>query len=207
MAARRKKTGRGGVRGKRAVKDQPDRHNWAQIRSHWIKRNLVAGATTPYSLKRCAEDHKVSYQALRNRASKEGWRDQLRAKAEELADEAIERTREAAAIDEAEIRTRQVRLAQVGSNLAERALKAVLEEAEVGEDDLALLKRGDVKDWGMLLRNCLEQERKAAGLADRFEVEHDPRKDDGHLTPQQLIARQRRKRGLVERLAELADGG
>lgn len=143
------------------------KHDWEMVRKAWLERNLDRETSAHYSLRRCAKDHGISYGVLRNRATKEDWRGQLASAARKLTDAAIARTREAAAIDEAEIRVRQVTLARLAGSLAEDGLRMLHELGGVNGDMLLLVM--EPKDIIKLAQMSMEQERKAAGLPEKME--------------------------------------
>lgn len=145
------------------------RLDWISVRNLFISRNLERIGKERYSLKDLASDIKVTYGTVRNHASREGW-DKLLEKALEDQEKALRKRMEQSRKEvthslqkdelNKEINVRQ-RQASAARMLQSKAAKKL---TNLNSSDLS------VRDAIELMKIGLIEERKALGLADRYEV-------------------------------------
>lgn len=185
---------------KKHPKKQPTKIDWAKARDDFIAQNLDPTRERPYTLRDVARSWGVSYSQVRHHASKEDWYEALREQAQLRSEEAIERTRSVYAEMEAELRERQANLGRLAQEVGEGRLLELLDSKGPrlnNRDAMDLVFRGG------------EMERKARGIPDRVDVRaQDVVGDDTdqYESPDFKIARQRERRRLKERLAEVMSG-
>lgn len=179
------------------VKFHPSKVDWARVREDYIVQNLDPNRERPYTLKEVAEKWHVSYGHVRNIASEQKWREQLREHAQKRADESIEEARKAIAFDEAEIRVRQQKLARLAQALAGKKLQEIVNDPD-------LIAKMSPREATELLRIGLDQERNAVGLPREYAVTELPdTEDDKYESPLVKMRRHQRMKVLGERLMEL----
>lgn len=146
-----------------ASPESTDKNDWTLIRERWIIENLDPERAMPYTLKEAASDHGVAYQTVRNRASQEGWRHELRDRQRERSRDAIEKAKSRFAFVEAEIRGTHAYILEHLSG----ALFDGIEEAG-GLKTAELTEKQKVE----LLVLMLKGQREALGLATTTRLEH-----------------------------------
>lgn len=132
--------------------------DWEKLRADYLAENIKQGKDKPFTLKQLAVRWHIPYKTVRNRSSQEGWTEQLHLKLQEQHVAVVNKVSEAEVLNEVEIRTRQAAISRVVLDKALRRLEMVPAEELTKREAIELLKLG------------LTEERKAAGLADRFEM-------------------------------------
>lgn len=127
---------------------------WLQIRDDYIDENLDPEREAPFTLKDVAARWKLNYGTLRNHASAGGWNDRLHEIVEQRNQKTQEIVQNSISYEEAEVRTRQARIARLAQDKATIALESIKPED---------LSNREVID---LLRFSLEAERRALGMPD-----------------------------------------
>ncbi len=153
--------------------------DWRTIKIDWLAKNLRVGQK-PFTLKQVATKWGVAYGTVKNKAYRDGWRNQLtQAKAER-----DKRSSVIVARYETEVRWLQARLARVA---IVKALKALNQMDLTVSEAIRLLKLG------------LEQERRALGIPKLRPPEHHPPTDDEYESVEDMMARVRKYRDLADR--------
>ena len=132
--------------------------DWAKVKSDYITENIKQGKDKSFTLKDLSIRWNIPYKTIRNRSSKEGWNEQLQQKLQEQHAAVVNKVSEVEVLNEVEIRTRQTAITRVVLDKALRRLEMVPAEDLTKREAIELLKLG------------LTEERKAAGLADKFEM-------------------------------------
>jgi hypothetical protein len=132
--------------------------DWEKLKVDYIAENIKQGKDKPFTLKELSVRWHVSYKSIRNRSSKEGWNEHLSLKLQEQHTAVVAKISEAEVLNEVEIRTRQAGITRIVIDKAIRRLEMVPAEDLTKREAIELLKLG------------LTEERKAAGLADKFEM-------------------------------------
>ena len=130
---------------------------WEKLKADYLSENLKQKEKT-FTLKELATRWNIPYKTIRNRSSLDGWNDQLNQKLQEQHVAVVSQISEEAVLDELEIRTRQQAITRVVLDKALRRLEMVSPEDLTKREAIELLRLG------------LIEERKAAGLADRYEM-------------------------------------
>ena len=153
--------------------------DWRTIKTDWLAKNLRVGQK-PFTLKQVAKKWGVAYGTVKNKAYRDGWRNQLtQAKAER-----DKRSSVIVARYVTEVRWCQARLARVA---IVKALKALNQMDLTVSEAIRLLKLG------------LEQERRALGIPKLRPPEHHPPTDDKYESVEDMMARVRKYRDLADR--------
>ena len=153
--------------------------DWRTIKIDWLDKNLRVGQK-PFTLKQVATKWGVAYGTVKNKAYRDGWRNQLtQAKAER-----DKRSSVIVARYETEVRWLQARLARVA---IVKALKALNQMDLTVSEAIRLLKLG------------LEQERRALGIPKLSPPEDHPPTDDEYESVEDMMARVRKYRDLADR--------
>ncbi len=153
------------------VKKSAKVFEWSMIREWWINRNLLAIDNQAVTLTDVAEHFEISYNSVRNRCKTEGWKKLLEermkwrdeAVTQQLMDQskkAIEQVSEQDINDEVKVRTRHTKLARLAQKKALDKLNSIDAKDLSVRDAIALMKLG------------IDEERKALGFADKYEIEH-----------------------------------
>ncbi len=132
--------------------------NWPAVKEDFIVSNLDPSRDELLTLKELAANHGVNYESVRRRAGKEGWNDEVKKRAEKLAEESIEVAQEQFSQSEAEIRERQIKIARLAQ------AKAVVRLQDLKPSELT------VREAIELLKLGLPEERKAAGMPDKVDI-------------------------------------
>jgi len=161
--------------------------DWALVKTDYMTENLMADKDQPFTLKELSVRWKIAYKTIRNKASAEGWNDELRERIADQQMEILQRVKGVMVETEVEIRQRQ---AQVARYLSDKALRRLI---SIPMEELTNREAID------LMKFSLGEERKALGLADRYEVSHSVEIDDSPTVADQ-IARHKLGGALVGKL-------
>ena len=153
--------------------------DWGAIKIDWMAENLRAGQKR-FTLKQVAKKWGVAYGTVKNKAYRDGWRNQL-TQAKAARDK---RSSVIVARYETEVRWYQARVARAA---IVKALKALTQLDLTASEVIRLLKLG------------LEQERRALGIPKLRPPEHHPPKDDEYESVEDKMARVRKYRDLADR--------
>ena len=138
---------------------KPSKYDWTSILVYYLEKNIGWRSTNrnkPIGLKQLAEEFNVPYHTMRRKASKDKWNKKLDDGDNQVITNVIKNTARTLVETETNIRARQVQTCK------ECQIKAMEKLAKVKSEDLT------VKQAIELLRLGLEQERRAAGLPDKF---------------------------------------
>jgi len=152
--------------------------NWTTLRSDYFAENMRQDKQQPFSLKKLSVRWKVAYKTVRNKASIEQWNEELQEKIAEQQACIINRVQTVQIETEIEIRQRQANTARF---LQDKALRKL---ATISSDDLTTREAIELAKLG------LGEERKALGLADRYEVSHSVEIDDSPTVADQIARHQ-----------------
>ncbi len=153
--------------------------DWRTIKIDWLAKNLRVGQK-PFTLKQVATKWGVAYGTVKNKAYRDGWRNQLtQAKAER-----DKRSSVIVARYVTEVRWLQARLARVA---IVKAMKALKQKDLTVSEAIRLVKLG------------LEQERRALGIPKLRPPEHHPPTDDEYESVEDKMLRVRKFRDLADR--------
>ena len=153
--------------------------DWRTIKTDWLAKNLRVGQK-PFTLKQVATKWGVAYGTVKNKAYRDGWRNQLtQAKAER-----DKRSSVIVARYVTEVRWLQARVARVA---IVKAMKVLKQKDLTVSEAIRLVKLG------------LEQERRALGIPKLSPPEDHPPKDDEYESVEDKMARVRRFRDLADR--------
>lgn len=129
---------------------------WIKIKAKYLTENLRTDRATPYSYTDIAREFGVVPGTVRNRASKEKWKDALLDAVREKAENDVNVAKEATSFDEAETRHRQATYARVAQ------AKAILRLRDLDASSLTIREAID------LLKLGLNEERSALGLPNEY---------------------------------------
>ncbi len=132
--------------------------NWTAIYLCWLTENLKRDRTTPYTLEDVAKKFGAAYKTVRTHAGKEKWNQKLQAKIIQQNQEVLYTVQEQEVLSEVEIRIRQ---AQISRQLLDKGMRKL---------DLVPIEELTVRQAIALVKLGLLEERKALGLADKYEV-------------------------------------
>ena len=156
--------------------------DWGAIKTDWMAENLRAGQK-PFTLKQVAKKWGVAYGTVKNKAYRDGWRNQLT----QAMAERDKRSSVIVARYETEVRWLQARVARAAIVKALKALKQFKPKDLTASEATRLLKMG------------LEQERRALGIPKLRPPEHQPPTDDEYESVEDMMARVRKYRDLADR--------
>lgn len=134
--------------------------NWDSVRTYYIVQNLNPASEEPTTLPMVAKHFGIGYGTVRNRSSKEDWPAALAAERKKLSEGAIEKARITIEWNEAEIRTRQWKIARLALAKATQKLQNINPDLLTHREMIDLLNLG------------MTEERKAAGIADKHVFQH-----------------------------------
>ena len=134
------------------------KYNWELLYLVWLQRNLERDHTTPYTYQSFGEDEGIPPKTIRNRASKDKWQDKLDKVRTQIEQNIVSTIQKSKVNTESEIRKRQ---AVILRTLQEKSLKR-LELTK--PEDLTLKQAIEI------IKFAMPEERKALGLADKYEV-------------------------------------
>ena len=153
--------------------------DWRTIKTDWLAKNLRVGQK-PFTLKQVATKWGVAYGTVKNKAYRDGWRNQLtQAKAER-----DKRSSVIVARYVTEVRWLQARVARVA---IVKAMKVLKQKDLTVSEAIRLVKLG------------LEQERRALGIPKLRPPEHHPPTDDEYESVEDKMLRVRKFRDLADR--------
>jgi len=152
--------------------------DWNKVKVDWIAENLKAGRKAPFTYKDAALRWSVGEGTVRNRASDENWRNELVQRLNERSNKSLDIIQDEEAINEVEIRRRQLQYFRMVMS------KAAVKLSGADADDFSNREAIDI----IIKMSPLEL--KAAGLPDKYVVAH--HQDDDIFTPEKgrLILRQ-----------------
>lgn len=168
--------------------------DWEKLKADYLAENIKQGKDKPFTLKDLSVRWHVSYKSIRNRSSKEGWNDQLNLQLQAQHAAVVSKVSEVEVLNEVEIRTRQTAITRVVLDKAIRRLEMVPAEELTKREAIELLKLG------------LTEERKAAGLTDKFEMTTD-KPDSVFVAVDERLKNHRRIEVLAMRVLEAIDPG
>ncbi len=146
-----------GVKKKRKRMRKKNSLEWYKVCRYWVTENLQPDREKPYTFKDCAQAWKINYGSLRNVAHRDNWKGELQKALDEKNTQVLEVVKQDTAVEEGEVRIRQARVARLALAKATVRLQAIEPGDLSVREALELLKLG------------FEQERKALGLADKYE--------------------------------------
>lgn len=129
--------------------------DWHLVKTDYFIENLHQDKENPFTLKDLSVRWKIAYKTIRNRASEEGWNDELRNKIAEQQVQILKKVQQEEIETEADVRQRQ---AQVARYLMDKAL---LRLVSVAPEELT--KREAIE----LAKFALGEERKALGITEK----------------------------------------
>lgn len=149
--------------------------DWVPIKTDFITENLNRDRQSPFSLKELAYKWHLSYKTVRNHAHKEKWGEELRQRVFDLNRRSLDVVQEQRSIDEAEVRTRQADAAKEMLDLALAKLRTLRPQDLSKKEAIELLRIG------------LTEERRALGLADRYELKAQVNSQDRFSPVEEMI--------------------
>ena len=129
--------------------------DWHLVKTDYFVENLHQDKGKPFTLKDLSVRWKIAYKTVRNRASEDGWNDELRDKIAEQQIKILQKVQQQEIETEADVRQRQ---AQVARYLVDKAL---LRLVTVAPEDLT--KREAIE----LAKFALGEERKALSITEK----------------------------------------
>lgn len=131
--------------------------NWIAVKQDYLTTNLNPQNEKPYSLAQLASTWDLNYGTVRNRASTEGWNEELNDQANKQSKEVIELAQKQYIYDEVDIRRRQADIAKFATAKAIERLRNLKVDELTPREAIELLRLG------------LVEERKALGMPDKYE--------------------------------------
>lgn len=149
--------------------------DWTPIKTDFMTENLIRDRQSPFSLKELASKWHLSYRTVRNHAHKEKWGDELRQRVFEMNRKSLDVVQEQRSFDEAEVRTRQADAAREMLDLALSKLRTIRPQDLSKKEAIELLRIG------------LNEERRALGLADRYELKAQVNSQERYSPVEEMI--------------------
>lgn len=133
-------------------------HDWDAVKKLWFAKNLEVDREEPYSHAQLAQDTGVPYGSIRNRASKEGWTDELKRRKAERTEKALDEIKSNESLNEIKLRRRQM---SVGRYITAKGIQRLQQLAEAELTPSEAIK---------LVVEGTRIEREAAGLRSGVDV-------------------------------------
>lgn len=163
--------------------------DWAMVRERWLIENLDPSREKPYTLRKCAMDHGVAYQTVRNRACTERWRVELNRRQRARSEAAIEEAQSRFSTDEAEVRANHASMLDVVIGRFWRDIEAA---GGIDFENLPAKQRAEI--FTLLLKS----HRDALGFASTTRVDHQL---GGDATAREMQSRLREFLGEMQKAA------
>lgn len=130
--------------------------DWQAIKMDYLLKSIRINKS--FSMKKLADEWNIPHGSLRNRASMERWSVQLKDKLDEQRGDVVSQVQTLSGYKEVEVRMRQTDLSRIMMEKAGQRIK------RIKPDELTIKEAIEMARLGM------EQERKALGMPDKFEV-------------------------------------
>ena len=165
---------------------------WTTLKSDYFAENMRLDKQQPFTLKELSIRWKIAYKTIRNKASIEKWNDELQERIAEQQSSIIHQVQAVQIETETEIRERQATIARNMVNKAMEKLATVAPEDLTNREAIELAKLG------------LVEERKALGLADKYEVSK-AENSEGGATVEELLQRHQMGEALMKKFLTYVD--
>ncbi len=170
------------------------KYNWELLYLVWLKKNLDADQAQTYTYRDLGEEYNIPPKTIRNRASVDKWQDKLDRKRSLMENKIISNAQSLHIDSETEIRHRH---AQIAKNLMGKAVERI---DRTNPEDLTHKQALDI------LKFALPEERKALGLADKYEFKNtDEKQSGGYLSVEERKRRIQQVDALATQLIDFLE--